>query len=114
MPTTIDTPIYQHAANYTGHEMRPLPPYVDAERVARAIARLARRPRRTTIVGVTQRFSILAARLLGPLNDWLVRRTMERVAVLDRPNAIEDGTLFAPRPESNAVDGGWRSRDSGT
>jgi NAD(P)-dependent dehydrogenase (short-subunit alcohol dehydrogenase family) len=116
MPTTIDTPIYQHAANYTGHEMRPLPPYVDAERVARAITRVARRPRRTKIVGVTQRFAILASKLLGPVNDRLVLSTMNRVAVLDRPNPIEDGTLFEPHPGSNAVDGGWRSRDkrSGT
>jgi NAD(P)-dependent dehydrogenase (short-subunit alcohol dehydrogenase family) len=116
MPTTIDTPIYQHAANYTGHEMRPLPPYVDAQRVARAITRVARWPRRTKIVGVTQRFSILASKLLGPINDRLVLATMNRVAVVDRSNPIEDGTLFDPEPSSNAVDGGWRSRDprSGT
>jgi NAD(P)-dependent dehydrogenase (short-subunit alcohol dehydrogenase family) len=116
MPTTIDTPIYQHAANYTGREMRPLPPYVDVERVARAIARVARHPSRTKIVGVVQRFSILASKLLGPVDDRLVLSTMNRVAVLDRPNPIEDGTLFEPHPGSNAVDGGWRSRDkhSGT
>lgn len=116
LPTTIDTPIYQHAANYTGHEMRPLPPYVDVQRVARAITRVARRPRRTRIVGVIQRFAIGASRLLGPINDRLVLMTMDRVAVLDRPNPIEDGTLFEPNPPSNTVDGGWRSRDrrSGT
>ena len=114
MPTTIDTPIYQHAANYTGHEMRPLPPYVDVRRVAKAITRVARWPRRTKIVGVIQRFSILASRLLGPINDRLVLSTMNRVAVLSRPNPVEDGTLFAPKPSSNAVDGGWRTRDPGS
>jgi hypothetical protein len=65
---------------------------------------------------VTQRFSILASKLLGPINDRLVLATMNRVAVVDRSNPIEDGTLFDPEPSSNAVDGGWRSRDprSGT
>jgi NAD(P)-dependent dehydrogenase (short-subunit alcohol dehydrogenase family) len=116
MPTTIDTPIYQHAANYTGHEMRPLPPYVDTQRVARAIVRVARRPRATKIVGVTQRFAILASRLMRPINDRLVLWTMNKVAVVERPNPLEDGTLFEPRPDSNSVDGGWRLRDphSGT
>jgi NAD(P)-dependent dehydrogenase (short-subunit alcohol dehydrogenase family) len=114
MPTTIDTPIYQHAANYTRHEMRPLPPYVDARRVARAITRVARHPRATKIVGVTQRFAILASKLLGPALDRIVLSTMDRVSVLDGPNPIEDGTLFTPQPSTNAVDGGWRSRDPRT
>lgn len=114
MPTTIDTPIYQHAANYTGHEMRPLPPYVDVRRVARAITRVARHPRRSKIVGVTQRFAIIAGKLLGPINDRLVLSTMDRVAVLDRPNPVEEGTMFEPNPSTNAMDGGWRTRDPGT
>src|SRR5690606_38282958 len=53
-PATIDTPIYQHAANRTGRSIHPIPPVVDPDRVARAILRAAERPRRRRIVGVVQ------------------------------------------------------------
>ena len=51
MPASIDTPIFQRAANYTGRAIKPLRPIVDVERVARTIVSLARRPRREAIVG---------------------------------------------------------------
>lgn len=110
LPTTIDTPIYQHAANYLGRAARPLPPYVTPERVARAIVRAADHPRPWVYVGWTQRFAIpahrIAPRLAGRLSRWILNRVTVRPEVAP----TTDGTLYEPQPDSNAVTGGWKSR----
>lgn len=108
LPATIDTPIYQHAANYLGRVAHPLPPIVRAERVANAIVRLANRPRPWRYVGVLQRMSIPISRWMPRLAGRLSMRAMNRLAVQDTPAEPTDGTLLAPDPSSNAVSGGWR------
>ncbi len=108
LPATTDTPIYQHAANFLGRQTRPLPPIIAPERVARAIVRLADRPRASVIVGQTQRLGIpvhrIAPRLAGRLTTWV----MNRVTVQPEGAPDSTGTVFAPHPETNAVSGGWR------
>ncbi|QKS21756.1 SDR family NAD(P)-dependent oxidoreductase [Curtobacterium sp. Csp1] len=37
LPSTIDTPIYQNGANYTGKASHPLPPTVSVQRAAKAV-----------------------------------------------------------------------------
>ncbi|HYO72361.1 MAG TPA: SDR family oxidoreductase, partial [Archangium sp.] len=60
MPATIDTPFFQHAANYTGRAAKAMPPVYPAERVARAIVGMARWPRREMFVGNSARqFNLL-------------------------------------------------------
>jgi NAD(P)-dependent dehydrogenase (short-subunit alcohol dehydrogenase family) len=108
LPGTADTPIYQHAANYLGRRARPLPPIIAPERVARVIVGLADRPRASVIVGLTQRLGIPAHRIAPRLAGWLTTRVMNRIAVQPEPAPETPGTVFEPRPESNAVSGGWR------
>ena len=54
-PATVDTPLFQHAANYTGRSIRAMPPIYDAEQVAEAIVAVAKRPRREAKVGLAPR-----------------------------------------------------------
>ncbi len=108
LPSTVDTPIYQHAANYTGQGVHPLPPVVDARRVARAIVRLVVRPRPVTVVGRVQGAMIplhvlvprIYAATIGPLLDLFVLRggTVEATP----------GSVFEAG-RGNRVDGGWSS-----
>ncbi|HZU85811.1 MAG TPA: SDR family oxidoreductase, partial [Polyangiaceae bacterium] len=52
LPATIDTPLFEHAANYTGRALRAMPPIYPPERVARAIVELAEDPSaRDRVVG---------------------------------------------------------------
>jgi short-subunit dehydrogenase len=51
MPGSIDTPVFRHAANYTGRNIRPVPPVASPDRVARAIVHCAEHPRREVTVG---------------------------------------------------------------
>lgn len=37
VPEAVDTPIFEHAGNYTGRQVRPIPPVLDPEEVARGI-----------------------------------------------------------------------------
>lgn len=108
LPATVDTPIYQRAANHTGRRVHPLPPAVDARRVAAAVVRLAERPRRETVVGQVQRASVLLRGLLPGVYEAVVPRVFDRVAL--RPGRVEptDGAVLEPRPGTEAVDGGWR------
>jgi short-subunit dehydrogenase len=107
-PATTDTPIYQHAANRTGRTIHPIPPVVDPDRVARAIVRAARRPRRRRVVGAVQG-SLLALHAVAPaLADRALAATMSRLGLRRAPAAPTSGTVDAPDPASNAVAGGWR------
>jgi len=107
LPATVDTPIYQHAANYTGSRVHPLPPLVGPRRVARVIVRRARRPKPITMIGFAQGAMWPLSLVAKPLYGALIRTGINRVALRGQaPDS--DGTLFHPAPEHNAVSGGWR------
>jgi NAD(P)-dependent dehydrogenase (short-subunit alcohol dehydrogenase family) len=44
LPGSVDTPIYRHAANYIGEQIRPLPPVISADRVVAAVVSRGRPP----------------------------------------------------------------------
>jgi short-subunit dehydrogenase len=108
LPATIDTPIHQHAANLTGREVRALPPSVAPERVARAIVRLAERPRRAAVVGGIQGAMLPLRRIFPGLVDAIMNRYMRLLGVRGSGVPPHNGTLFIPDPSANAVHGGWR------
>lgn len=51
MPSTVDTPIYAHGANYTGRKIAPPVAVASANEVADAIIRLSKKPQKNTFVG---------------------------------------------------------------
>ena len=106
-PSTIDTPIYQHAANFTGRRTRPLFPIANVRRVASAIVRRARHPRRSTTVGIVQGSMIPVRALAGGIYDAIITVMMRKVGLRDEPAPHSSGNLFEPQPELNAVSGGW-------
>ncbi|GAB3331654.1 hypothetical protein RMN56_22590 [Micromonospora halotolerans] len=63
LPATIDTPLFQHAANYTGRAVLAMPPVYPPERVARTIVNLVRLPRREAVVGTMGRALVAQSRL---------------------------------------------------
>src|SRR5690606_14238656 len=109
LPATVDTPIYQHAANRTGREIHAMPPVVAPERVARAIVRRAGRPGRTVRVGAVQGSGITLKRVLPRLYDAIIVAAMNRLGLRDPGAPDHDGTVYAPHPASNSVHGGWRA-----
>ena len=109
-PSTIDTPIYQHAANRTGRSIHPIPPVVHPDRVARAIVASIERPRRRRIVGVVQGAFVPLHAVAPALADRILAITMRRLGLRDGPVPDTAGTVSEPDPASNAMTGGWRER----
>ncbi len=74
-PASVDTPFFDHAANYTGQEMKAMPPIYSPYRVARAIVRCAQHPRREILVGSAP-FGFTLFHMLFP---WLFERAQPRI-----------------------------------
>src|SRR5918911_290574 len=75
LPASIDTPLFQHAANYMRRFMKPLNPTYDPEQVAAAIVRCAERGGpREVIVGTAGKLLALQYVLAPGLSERLFRR----------------------------------------
>jgi short-subunit dehydrogenase len=113
MPATIDTPLFQHAANYTGRAVQALPPVYPPEQVAQTIVELVENPQREVIIGGAG-YAFAAEHALAPaLYEWMGARMVDRMHLGRKPAAPTSGNLFAPMPGAGAVHGGWQ-RDGGT
>lgn len=109
LPATIDTPIYQHAANFTGRRVHPLPPASSPRRVARAIVRSPRRRRFATFVGRSQRSVIPLHRYAPRAYDALTSFLKRTIELRDADAPLTDGTVFEPSDQASPTTGGWRS-----
>ena len=107
LPGPIDTPMFLSAANYTGRPIRAIPPAFSPERVAAAVIRSVRRPRRQRTTGVTGALIALGLHVVPRFTETVVAQIAARL--IFRPGTIEDteGTIFAPRPGAS-TSGGYR------
>ncbi|MGN9777540.1 SDR family oxidoreductase [Micromonospora sp. H33] len=108
LPATIDTPLFQHAANYTGRAVRAMPPVYRPERVARAIVNLVRLPRREVVVGPAGRALVMQSRLTPKLVEKLMAVRVDRSHLSrGRPAPASAGNLYQPAAGSGSAHGGW-------
>jgi NAD(P)-dependent dehydrogenase (short-subunit alcohol dehydrogenase family) len=108
MPATIDTPFFQHAANFTGRAAKAMPPVYPAERVARAIVGMAQWPRREMFVGNSARQFNLLSFLAPGLAERLMARMVDRQHLYqDVPASPTTGNLFQPQDHGAESSGGW-------
>ncbi|MFI5834003.1 SDR family NAD(P)-dependent oxidoreductase [Micromonospora sp. NPDC051300] len=106
-PGSVDTPVYQQAANYLGRIGRPPLPITTPERVARAIADCADRPRREISVGRVNLLMRVGFTALPAVYDVLVGPLMRAGGLTNRPTPPNPGVVFEPNPAGEAVRGGW-------
>ncbi|MBI4497432.1 MAG: SDR family oxidoreductase [Chloroflexi bacterium] len=109
LPASIDTPLFQHAANYTGRAVRPMSPVYAADHVAAAIVRLAEAPQREVFVGNAGRLLGLLHSVAPGLAERLLARQVDRSHFQERSAPPTPGNLFRPMPEWTSVSGGWRA-----
>jgi short-subunit dehydrogenase len=113
LPATIDTPIFQHGANFFGRTASAMPPVYPPERVAARIVRLAEKPQREVFVGRSGRlFSFLHTTLPG-LAERMMATQVEKKHFQDKPCEPSRGNLFEPMPQENRIHGGWSETDGG-
>lgn len=110
LPGSIDTPVFRHAANYTGRNVKPVPPVASPHRVARAIVRCAEHPRREVQVGQLHHLASWGHALLPRTYSELAPLAMRFVAIGDDSAPPDAGNVFAPQPHLDGVRGGWRNR----
>ncbi|MET0341962.1 MAG: SDR family NAD(P)-dependent oxidoreductase [Polyangiales bacterium] len=97
LPGSIDTPIYQESANYTGREVGPIRPAVSVDRVARAIVRSLERPRAEVSVGFVARLGALGYRVAPNLVEYLIGLRAERGHFRAGKSAPHAGNVLTPR-----------------
>jgi len=112
MPAAIDTPFFEHAANYTGRAVKPPRPVYDPDHVARTIVRAANRPRREIFVGGAA-WAMHALHALAPtLYEQAARSLTDFDHFQDRTAGPTPGAVFAPVPSGVDVRGGWRAHSA--
>ena len=109
LPSVVDTPFFQHAANYSGRSVRAAPPVYTAEEVAETVVDLVERPRAEAIVGGFGKLSA-AQELVAPnFTTWFSGRALHRGFLSDTPSKDTTGALFESWPDGMGVSGGWRA-----
>jgi short-subunit dehydrogenase len=111
LPASIDTPIFQNAANYTGRAVKPMDPIYPPEQVADAIVRMVRAPKRETVVGNVGR-AIRLQRMLTPgLFEKVGARLVDQTHLQPQPSDPTPGNVFEPNSRYTTASGGWQKPD---
>jgi short-subunit dehydrogenase len=109
MPQAVDTPIFEHAGNYTSRQVRPIPPILDPEEVAAGIEACAENPKRAVSYGWAGRALELLHAAAPPLYRRLANPSFVRGTWGQLPADLADGNVLRST-EPHQVDGGWRTR----
>jgi NAD(P)-dependent dehydrogenase (short-subunit alcohol dehydrogenase family) len=107
LPSSIDTPIFQHAGNYRGQPIRAMAPSYRPEQVARTLVSVAERPRRQAIVGGYGVVASWAHALMPALVERFAEASIRWQHFRNERAAPSSGNLFQPMPEGRGVHGGW-------
>ncbi|GAB3616231.1 SDR family oxidoreductase [Okibacterium endophyticum] len=109
-PPTVDTPLFDHVANYSGRRVRAMPPVYGTEPIVRAIVSVVRKPKREVYVGVIGSGFARMHRV----RPALIEDTMAVLAHTRQlsPTVRADdstGNLYSPAdvPRRDSVTGGW-------
>jgi NAD(P)-dependent dehydrogenase (short-subunit alcohol dehydrogenase family) len=109
-PAFLDTPGMQHAANYTGHYIKPAPPVYDPQRVARAVVALADHPQETITVGGAAIFLRLAALFAPRLSRRIAATMVDGYLKKAEPLPYTPGNVLLPVEYGTSIHGGWNSQ----
>jgi NAD(P)-dependent dehydrogenase (short-subunit alcohol dehydrogenase family) len=107
LPSAIDTPFFQHAANYSGRRIRALPPTYPPEMVADTVLRLILRPRPEVIVGAAGKAMAFQQSIAPRLSTLVTGRLGHRGTMTDEPAPRSPGSLFEPMDRGTGAHGGW-------
>ena len=106
LPGPVDTPLFEEAGNFTGRAITPPRPVISAERVADAIVRCARSPKREVIVGASTAHALLANRVSPRLAERVAARQVPREHFGRSPAPPDPGNVLAPG-KASSISGGW-------
>lgn len=109
LPGTIDTPLFQHAANYMGQEVQAPGPATDAEDVATAIVKLSKHPKNEISVGKISKIPIFLTKTFVPKEfNKQYRKLVYKSHFTKEPSYPTKGNLYDPMKEYASISGGWQ------
>jgi short-subunit dehydrogenase len=107
MPSCMDTPFFQHAANYTGRGLQALPPAFDPIRVAQKILKVMDKPMPEIFVGLNPVFLVIIRTFFPRFFAKAYWSYILKNQFTDTAAGASDGNIFVPM-EGGTVTGGWR------
>jgi short-subunit dehydrogenase len=111
LPASIDTPLFQHAANYTGRQPKPVDPVYDPWEVAEAIVGCVEKPQREVYVGRIGPLTAFNRTMAPSIHDRVAANLAEHNQLQDSPALATEGNLFEPK-EPASIEGGWQKPSS--
>lgn len=108
-PAFLDSPGIQHAANYTGHILKPAPPVYDPQRLARVMVAVAMKPKKAVTVGSAATFIRLAQFIMPSVTRSITAKVVETYLKKADPAPETSGNVFAPVDYGTSIHGGWNS-----
>jgi short-subunit dehydrogenase len=103
MPTAHDTPFFEHAANYSDHEIVPPKPLHDPQHVVDTIVRVAQKPEDKEIVGGDGVVKLIAANLMPAVSEKMGASQMHRNIKNAPPAGDSPGAVLEPVSEGTEV-----------
>ena len=102
-PTAMDTPFFEHAANYTGRKSVPIPPLNDADEVISAIVELVFKPKAEITVGRLSGILNVAHSLIPEITEAVMSKNAQRAQIENAPpSPFTRGNL--DNPTNNGAD----------
>jgi short-subunit dehydrogenase len=107
LPATIDTPFFQHAANYSGKKISTINPVYKAKDVGETVVKLAKHPQREVKVGVSANMLISGHALAAETTENAFAEQAKREQFENKDAPISNGNLFEPIDDNYGVSAGW-------
>ncbi len=107
LPASMDTPFFEHTANYTGHKPVPIPPVYSPQEVADAILALAVKPQDEVSVGTAAVAAVFGHHVARLLTEAAMGKETHLAIEKAEPAPDTEGGLYSPVPEGTGIGGGW-------
>lgn len=108
LPGSIDTPIFQHAANYTGRQTKAMNPVYPARQVAEAIVELVDKPQREIVVGQAVYLQLLEKTLAPDIYEPMMAKQVDQDHFQDhKPAPHSEGNVFEAMRDYTGISGNW-------
>jgi short-subunit dehydrogenase len=109
VPATVDTPLFDHAANYTGRTIEAMRPIYPVEKGVDAIVDCALHPRREVLVGAAPRMLAAMSATMPGLMERVEPKLIDRDHLGAEPRGSSSGNLYLPGAP-HETSGHWRER----
>jgi len=104
LPTSFDTPFFDHSANYTGHQTVPIPPVYEPEKVVEVIVRLVTDPEDEVTVGTAATVMTFAHQIAPGVTEAVMGKQSHKAHIEKAPPApATGGSVHEPSPKGTEV-----------